>query len=411
MSERSSGAVSDDRRMNIRASLLACIGLVAVGAAVVFWIFSTEPTAQREEAVRESAMLVDLARAESGTFRPVIEATGTVGPSRDVVVRPRVGGEVLAMADEFVPGGTVSAGQVLVELDDDDYRTALAQRQSELDQALAALDIEVGRQEQAASELVQFGRELSAERRARVLREPQRRSAEAVVASARSALRQAELNLQRTRIDAPFDAQVLSRSVNLGSQVSSGDELGRLVGTETYWIEVSVPVSQLPWLELPEEAGQGSRVIVRNRTAWPDGVTRTGRVFRLVGALDGQTRMARLLVAVDDPLGRQREPGDERALIIGEYVQVRIEGREIPGVVRLDRDYLRAEDTVWLMRDGALKIQPVDVVFQDDRYAYIGEGLTAGDRIVTSRLATVEDGVRLREAPPEPDGTNGGDDA
>lgn len=385
-----------------RKPLLACIALLAAGALVVVWIFSTEPTAQRETAVRESAMLVDVARAEAGTFRPMIRATGTVRPSRDITLRPRVGGEVVAISPDFVPGGDVRAGETLVRLDEDDYRTALAQRQSELEQALASLEIEIGRREQAESELAQFGRELSAERRARVLREPQRRSAQAAVASARAALQRAELDLRRTSIEAPFDAQVLSRSVNLGSQVSSGDALGRLVGTETYWIELSVPVSQLPWLRLPgSERGDGSPVTIRNRTAWPDGATRTGQVFRLVGELDGQTRMARLLVSVDDPLGRNGEQGEDRPLIIGEYVQAWIEGRALEDVVRLDREHVRADDTVWLMEDGRLRIQPVDIVFQDERYAYVRDGLTADDRIVTSRLATVEDGVRLRLAPDE----------
>lgn len=399
MSEKKGNAVRESRSTAWHKPLMACVALIVAGALAIVWIFSTEPTAERETAVRESAMLVDVTRPEAGTFRPMIRATGTVRPSRDVTLRPRVDGEVVEIAPDFVPGGDVSAGETLIRLDDDDYRTALAQRRSELEQALASLDIEIGRQEQAESELAQFGRELSAERRARVLREPQRRSAEAVVASARAALQRAELNLRRTTIDAPFDAQVLSRSVNLGSQVAAGDALGRLVGTETYWIELSVPVSQLPWLIVPTLDGEeGSPVTIRNRTAWPEGVTREGTVFRLVGELDGQTRMARLLVAVDDPLGRNGEPGEDRSLIIGEYVQAWIRGRPLEDVVRVDRDHVRAGDTVWLMEDGRLRIQPVEVAFQDERYAYVSEGLTADDRVVTSRLATVEDGVRLRVA-------------
>lgn len=380
-----------------RAAVLTCLALVAAGASAVLVIFNTQPTAQREGAVRESAMLVDTAQPASGSFRPVILATGTVRPSRDITLRPRVGGAVVEISEEFVPGGSVEAGDVLVRLDDDDYRTALAELRSELQQAQAELDIEVGRREQAESELQQFGRDLSAERRARVLREPQRRSAEAVVEAARAALARAELDLERATIAAPFDAQVLSRSVNLGSQVSAGDALGRLVGTDTYWVEVSIPMAKLPWLELPApDQERGSQVTLRNRTAWPDGMTRRGHVFRLVGELDPQTRMARLLVAVDDPLARERDEAG-RALIIGEYLQVMIEGRELQDVVRLDREHLRDNDTVWVMRDGRLNIQPVDVVFEDERHAYISAGLSAGDRVVTSRLATVEEGVRLRE--------------
>jgi multidrug resistance efflux pump len=50
----------------------------------------------------------------------------------------------------------------------------------------------------------------------------------------RQALEQARLNLQRTQITAPFDAAIISRNVNEGSQVNAGDLLARLVGTDEY---------------------------------------------------------------------------------------------------------------------------------------------------------------------------------
>jgi hypothetical protein len=64
--------------------------------------------------------------------------------------------------------------------------------------------------------------------------------------------------------------------------------------------------------------------------------------------------------------------------------------------VRIERDYVREDDTVWLMVDGRLAIEPVSIVFQDGDYAYIDDGLDADDRVVTTRLATVKEGLRLR---------------
>ena len=73
-----------------------------------------------------------------------------------------------------------------------------------------------------------------------MLREPQRLAAEARVQSARAAVEQARVDLGRTVIRAPFDAQVLSREVEIGSQVSPGDPLARLVGVDRYWVEISL---------------------------------------------------------------------------------------------------------------------------------------------------------------------------
>jgi len=381
--------------ISLRATLLLCAALVLAGAVALTVIYNTEPEVQRESAVRENAMLVDVITAEAGTFRPIIEAMGTVTPAREVTLRPRISGEVLSMAAEFVPGGEVAAGDEMLRLDSADYRIALEQRQGELQQALAALEIEHGRQQIAIRDYRQLNKDLEPENRALVLREPQLKSAEAVVRAARAAVERAQLDLDRTTVKAPFHAQVLSREVNLGSQVSSGDALARLVGVDTYWVETTLPLDRLRWLTFAEEDSDGSPVSVRHRTAWPDGTAREGYLYRLVGELEGDTRMARVIVAVDDPLGR--EGGEEApALLIGSFVECRIHGRPIENVVRIPRSLVRKDDTVWLKRDGKLVIQPVDIVFQDAAHAFVGKGLSAGDQVVTTSLATVKEGISLR---------------
>lgn len=380
---------------NVRTTLIGCASLLLVGAALLWFIFNTEPTASREGGVRQSASLVDVVQGEYGTFRPTIEAMGTVRPAQEITISGRVAGEVEALGENFVPGGFVAAGELLVRIDDADYRVALQRSESALEQAIAELEIEQGEQIAAASDYRQLDRELPPAHRALVLREPQGRSARARVESARADVEQAELSLQRTTVEAPFDAHVLARAVNVGSQVTAGSALGRLVGLETYWIEATVPVRELRWLAVPTDDEAGSPVSVRNRNAWSPDVTRTGQVARLIGELEGDTRLARILIAVDDPLARDSKT-DGPPLMLGEYVECRIEGREIADVVRIDRDYIRADDTVWLMVDERLVIQPVDIVFRDDRYAYVREGLRADDQIVTTRLATVQEGLRLR---------------
>jgi multidrug efflux pump subunit AcrA (membrane-fusion protein) len=82
--------------------------------------------------------------------------------------------------------------------------------------------------------------------------------------------------------------------------------------------------------------------------------------------------------------------------MVGSYVEARIEGKSIENVVRLERQYLRQNDTVWLNRDGVLEIRNLDVDFRDDDFAFVSKGLEAGDLVVTTNLATVVDGASLR---------------
>lgn len=371
--------------------------VLLTGIGIIYLIFTTEPTATRGGATKETAMLVEVTPAESGSFRPTIEAVGSVIPSQEIVLAPRVDGEIIEIADGFTPGGIVEKGQMLARIDPADYRNVLAQRESDVRQAQADLDIEMGRQNVAEKEFSLYDGDLTDKHRTLVLRQPQLEAAKARVEFQQAAANQAQLDLERTTIKAPFDAQVLTREVNVGSQVAAGEPLARLVGHTTYWVETEVPLAQFQWLSLPETGvEQDSEVQVRHATAWPEGVVRSGRLHKAIGELNDRTRLVRLLVTVEDPLSLRPENRDVPKLMVGLFVDVHMEAEELTDVVRLDRDYLRSNDTVWVMEDHELVIRDVDVAFLDRRYAYIRSGLQEGDQVVMTNLATVVEGAALR---------------
>lgn len=393
--------------MTRQTTLLVSLGILLVGGAVTTLIFLTEPSAQRTGATRETAMLVDVTTVERDTARPTIEAMGTVRPAQEIVLSPRVSGEIIRRADAFTPGGYVEEGNLLLQIDPSDYENTLQQRRSELRQAEADLKLEMGRQDVAQQDYQLLADSLTGVNKDLVLRKPQLNAARSDVESARAAVDQAELNLQRTSIEAPFDAHILSRNVNVGSQVDPGTELGRLVGLDTYWVEATVPLSKLQWLSLPEDGDGGAVARIHNRTAWEAGQSREGRLFRVVGALEDNTRMARVLISVPDPHAYRSEGSDQPRLMIGSYVEARIQGEPLENVVRLNRDYVRSNETVWVMENNELRIRDVQIVFRGARYAYVEEGLNDGDQVVTTNLATVTDGAPLRlegsEEQPVPD--------
>jgi len=389
--------------LSLKKTLLICSALLLGAGALVAAIFSTEPEAERSSASKRTAMLVEDTSVERGSFKPTIVATGTVRPEQEITLSPRVGGQVVSVAPSFTPGGFVAAGDILLTIDPADYEAALQQRRSELQSARADLEMELGRQEQARRDYEELKGSISDQYRTLVLREPQLTAAQAQVAAAQAAVRQAELELERTRIRAPFAAHILSREAHVGSQVAPGQGLGRLVGIDAYWVEATVPVSSVRWIDFPGPDGQGGAVVrVRNRAAWSEGSYRTGQIDSLIGALENQTRMARVLVTVPDPLAHSAAFAGQPPLMVGSFVEVRITGKPIDNVVRMDRTLLRQNDTVWLNQDGVLRIVPVEVVFTDQEFVYIGRGLDPAARVVTTNLATVVDGAGLRTANESP---------
>jgi RND family efflux transporter MFP subunit len=230
-----------------------------------------------------------------------------------------------------------------------------------------------------------------------VLRKPQLNAVKANINAAKASVDQARLDLERTTVRAPFDAHILSQNVTQGSQVSPGDDLGRIEGTEYYWIIATVPVSKLQWLSFPDSGSEkGSPVRIENPTAWSPGAYRQGSLDKQVGALDGQTRLARVLVKVADPLANSEPLKEKPKLMIGTFVEVKIKADSIPNVIRLNRDFVRSNETVWVMKDEKLEIREVEIVLNDDEYVYIRKGLTDGEQVVITDLSTVTNGIGLR---------------
>jgi len=408
--------------VRVIVSICACALLIGAAGGASYVIFASEPTAQSEGATRRSAALVETIVADRGTYRPMLRVLGAVEPARDIILSPRVSGQIIGLEPAFVPGGIVEAGQPLLRIDPADFEREITARKGEMRQVEAELAIEQGRQIVAREEFELLGEEIDPANRSLVLREPQIEAIRARLQAVRAAVEQAELDLERTTIRAPFDAQILSRSVNLGSQVAPGDALARLVGIEEYWVMASVPLRDMRWLRFPDEepvgADAGSSVSVFHTGVWDPGTVREGHLSRLIGSVDAQSRLARVLVTVPDPLALE---SDAPRMILGTIVQLSIEARAIEDVVRLDRDYLRQNDTVWVMMDGKLQIRKTDVVFRDAEHAYIragmrdGVGLEAGEEVVTTSLATVTDGLLLRRAgdeaaePSASDGSGGGE--
>lgn len=383
--------------------MILCFVIIVSGSLLTVLIFYTEPTASRSGATKQTAILVDVEESEVGRYNPSIQAIGTVVPTKDIILSPRVSGQIISLSPAYNPGGYVSEGDTLLKIDPKDYEYTLQQRVGELEQARADLAIEMGLQDAAREEYSIYGNNriygdsLTQEQRFLFLREPQLNSVKSQIDVAEAAVDMAELNLQRTTVTAPFDAHILTKNVNTGSQVAPGDNLGRLVGLDSYWVETTVTLSKLKWLEFPSDDSEtGSEVRIRNRTAWDEGEYRTGYLYKLIGSLENQTRMARVLITVPDPHAREAGDAETQPLMIGSVVEVTIPAKDLDGVARVDRDYIRSGDTIWVMENNELRIRNVNIVVEDAQFAYISEGLSEGDRIVTSDLSTIADGVPLR---------------
>jgi len=383
------------------ARLVLVVGLLGAGAYAAYWFNVSEGAAARSESAGEEASrLVETVPATRADTPVAIRALGAVMPAREAVLRPRVSGMITDQHSSFEPGGFFEAGQFMVQIDRADYEQTIRQRESDLARARATLQIEKGDQAVAREELELLEVDIPEINRELILRMPQVNQAQAEVDSATAALERAQLDLDRTRIAAPFDGHVVSRAVAVGNNISAGDELATFIGADRYWVEVAVPVASLRWIKAPvttDEPGPHARV--RYPRAWGPDASREGRVSQLVGRLEEGSNLARVIVSIPDPLARLPENEGQPELILDAYVNVEIIGATLEDCFLVSRDHVREGDVVWVMNDeNRLEIKEVEIAYRGREHAYVTSGLDDGDRVITTNLQTPVRGMLLRES-------------
>lgn len=381
--------------------LKTALTLILVAAAVfaALRLVKTRPQAQRAS-TEARPPLVEVVAAEAAPGPVEVSAMGTVAPARRLVVQPEVSGRIVSFHESLVPGGRIREGEEILRIDARSYELAVEQQLAAVAKAEVELELEAGRRILAEEEWKLFESEVpfSEEGRRLALRKPQERNAKIGVEVARTRLKQAKLNLEKTSLTAPFNGLVIDESVENGQLVTPQSRLATLVGTDEFWVTIVLPPEKLGNLVFPGEKGRaGSRVRISRETGDGDNVEREGRLLRLLGDLEQGGRMARVVVSVRDPM--RDGPGDHMPLLLGSYVRVVIEGRRLGNTVAVPRTALKERGTLWVLgRESRLEIRNIEVAWGGRDKVYVSRGVAAGEMIVTGSVANAVEGMELRSA-------------
>ncbi len=386
------------------------IAILALGLGATVYMVTHKITPDRTPA-EEEVVPVAVGELRHTTEQVKVTAQGTVTPARQIQLRPEVTGRIVEMSSQMIPGGFFPKGAMLARVDTRDYEARAAAQKDMVAQATLRLEQERARQSVARQEWELLESTIPADQANRnlALRIPQIEGAEAALAAARSAQAKAELDLERCTLTSPFNALVIRENIDTGQVVNPQVEVATLAGTDQYWVQVSVPVEYLPWIDIPASGGKGSSVAIIQKTG-AGTVTREGDIIRLLGDLDPAGRLARLLVSIDDPLNR-RGNTDQIPLLLGSYVTVEILGKTMEQVLVVPRRAIRDLDGaaaadgrnregIWLMdEDDRLKIEPVEVVWRTQDSVFIANGIEDGARLVISNIPTPVQGMKLSTLP------------
>ncbi|MFD2113408.1 efflux RND transporter periplasmic adaptor subunit [Thiorhodococcus fuscus] len=306
---------------------------------------------------------VRVVRVTPARYQAQVSGYGEARAHYALTLTAQVSGRVDALSEHLESGQRVAKGDVLVQLEDSDYRAAVASAQNDLASAQLALLEEQRQGVQAAAEWKASGLRGKPDSEL-VLRKPQLAAAKAAVAHAEATLVSAREDLAETRITAPFDALVVERTVAPGSYVQAGTQVASLYSLDR--LEVSVALSARDWSTLPDTQTLTRGDWPARLTSVEDGQVWTGRVLRAERHLDETTRQRALVIAVDHPLDRSPP------LLPGTFVEAEVAGRELDGLWRLPSAALSQRGEIWRVDpEGNLESFAAEPVFSDAQGIYI----------------------------------------
>lgn len=352
---------------------------VVIGTVVLAGIIlATRPSPTPVEPTPVEPVGLPAIRVSTDANSPEVITQGNVRVRHRVELVARVAGVIEAVTPLFNEGSQFRQGDLLASVEDQDYRNALVQARAELASASQVLAQEQAQAEQARQEWRDLG---SAEANRLFLREPQLQSAQARFEAAQAAVNQAELNLQRTQIRAPFHGELETINASLGQYVSPGTSLASIRSTDELEVRLSTTGAQLRALGWADWIGQAIDSPPRVELSWtgPAGDLKAQGVLRSIGSvIAANTQLYPVyidLTAANNPDGLP-DPG--------QFVEARLVGKPREDSLWVPRTALFERDNILLVKDGALTQQKIEILAQTDADALIA-GVAPGEILVSQR--------------------------
>jgi len=370
--------------------------ILIVAGIIISVIFKNPPSTKRFGGAKQAQLVVDIKNIQAAPYRINVASYGVVKPRTQSVLVAQVSGEVSFISESLRDGGFFEKGQVLLRIDERDYRSEVKIAEASLLSAKQALFEEQARGKQALADWQRLGSDEAPSDL--VLRKPQLASQEANVLSAQAKLEKAQLALERTNIVAPFSGRVLKKHVDIGQVVSNNAQLAEVFATDTVEIRLPINNKDLAFIDLPEiyqsgeKTNQNSQVIFNSDLIGEQ--TWQGTLVRTEGAINDASQQLYVVAQIEDPYSTPVT--GQNPVKIGQYVNALIRGREIQNALVIPNDAIYQGSYVYVLNnENRLLRKDITLAWQDESESLIGAGLEPNSRLVVTPLGQVSSGTQV----------------
>lgn len=384
------GSMLTVNRQGMYVGLILSVALLI--SILLFWF---KPAADKQP-VHDAPPLAEYVIAEGEQLSIPVYSQGTIAPARQIKLIAEVSGRVSQVNPRAFNGEVFQRGDVLLQIDETDYRLALTQSEARVAAAEQQLERVEAEARQARFDLEQIGQDIS-KTSDYALKKPHVAEARANLRAARAELKLSRLKLARTRVEAPFDGRLVEHSVDVGQYVSVGTALAEIYSIESG--EVRLPMSltqiELLGLNLLTSEPQGKDVVVSLMAEYAGKPLQWNVALSHVESeLDKRNRLATVVAALE----RSQMEGTESMppLTPGMFVRAELKGRSREGVIRLPREVLRGVNSLWIVtEEEKLATRQVEIYAKDKNNIYVRSGINPGDRVIVNAIEYTIDGMRL----------------
>ena len=326
-------------------------------------------------------------------FQIQISSNGTTTPLTQTVLTAEVGGEVIYRSKKFSEGSSVIEGEILAKIDDTDlqlqYKNALLQlANAEVQHSLQLAEAEVAKEawekigDGVASDLT--------------LKKPQLKQAEALLEVAKAQVSSAEKKLNKTEIVAPYAGRIQSVNIDLGTTIIPGQPVGALYTSSEIEVTLAVKDNDLQFLSIPMDGRKldpSEQALVEIRSFYKGkNQTWIGRLERVDGVIDPVTRMINLIAVFKNDFIETDKPN----LPIGLFVEAQIDGIILKNIYSIPVNAISENNEVYIVNnDNELVLRQLSILKKYSDFVIVKDGLKAGERIVTSKLSTASNGIKV----------------
>ena len=358
-------------------------GILIAAIALAAGLTQMKPETQKRDD-EQLDLLVEVLTLEVSTESFQISSQGTVQPRTKTEVSAEVLGSIVSISPKFSAGGVFKKDEVLMRIDPTNYAVAVDKTEALVKQRQIEYD--------GARKLRSQGYRAESEYA----------SAAAALASAQAELVGAQRNLERTYVRLPYEGMVLSKNADIGQFVNPGTKIGVTFATDLAEIRLPLTDQDLAFVDLPNTAEiretggvDGPKVRL---TAIQKGslVAWDATIVRTEGVVDERSRVTYAVAQIADPY---KLHGDGTPLPVGTFVAAEIAGSTAMDLIRIPRTVIRGADQVLVVNaENKIEIRTVNIVRSDDTYAYVSDGVSAGERISTTVIEAPTNGMSVRTA-------------